>query len=70
MYNEDKCIKAINFDLDTKKLKEYYPSKHWRKAYGDLKKFFKKQTLNIVRVQDILQKKVYQMLILLNLFLI
>lgn len=33
--------KAINFDLDTKKLKESYPSKNWLKAYKDIKAFMK-----------------------------
>lgn len=34
-----KCLKAINFDLDTKKLKQYYPNKNYRQAYKDIKKF-------------------------------
>lgn len=33
--------KAINFDLDTKKLKEYYPKRNWLKAYSDIKAFMK-----------------------------
>ena len=35
-------LKAINFDLDTKKLKLYYPNKHWRQAYRDIRHFLKK----------------------------
>jgi len=31
--------KQISFDLDTKKLKKYYPSSNWRKAYEDIKEF-------------------------------
>lgn len=37
----DKCQKAINFDLDTNALKMYYPGKHWRKAYKDIRNFLK-----------------------------
>lgn len=32
--------KAINFDLDTKALQEFYPNKNWRKAFDDLKSLF------------------------------
>lgn len=35
----DPKYKAINFDLDTKALKMYYPDKSWRKAYSDIKQF-------------------------------
>lgn len=35
----NKCLKAINFDLDTKKLKLYYPSSNYRQAYRDIKKY-------------------------------
>ncbi|MEG2814017.1 MAG: VapD family protein, partial [Oscillospiraceae bacterium] len=35
-----KHFKAINFDLDTKKLKEIYDAKHYTKAYADIKKSF------------------------------
>jgi len=31
--------KSLNFDLDTKKLKEYYPNKNYTEAYNDIKKF-------------------------------
>lgn len=31
--------KAINFDLDTKALKEFYPGKDYRAAYGEIKNF-------------------------------
>ena len=34
-----KYLKAINFDLDTKKLKLYYPNSNYRQAYRDIKKF-------------------------------
>lgn len=33
-------LKAINVDLDTKALQQYYPSSNWRKAYEDINKFF------------------------------
>ena len=35
----DKTTKAVNFDLDTKALKIYYPGKHYRQAYRDIRKF-------------------------------
>jgi len=31
--------RAINFDLDTKALKEFYPGKDYRAAYGEIKAF-------------------------------
>ena len=31
------CRKAINFDLDTKALKEHYGGKNYRNAYTDIK---------------------------------
>lgn len=31
--------KAINFDLDTRALKEFYPGKDYRAAYGEIKAF-------------------------------
>ena len=34
--------KALNFDLDTKSLKKYYPGKNYRNAYKDIKQFFLK----------------------------
>ncbi len=34
--------KAINFDLDTNALKEYYPKKDYHQAYDDIKKFMTK----------------------------
>ena len=34
-----KSRKQISFDLDTEKLKQYYPKKDWRGAYKDIKKF-------------------------------
>lgn len=36
---DKKCLKAINFDLDTKALQKHYPSSNWRKAYDDIKVF-------------------------------
>lgn len=39
MSASDKKVKAINFDLDTKALKVYYPGKSYRQAYKDIKKF-------------------------------
>lgn len=36
------CRKAINFDLDTKVLKKYYPGKNYRDAYSDIKRFMEK----------------------------
>jgi virulence-associated protein VapD len=40
------CRKAINFDLDTKSLKTYYPGKNYRKAYSDIKVFMEKEGFN------------------------
>lgn len=37
------CKKAINFDLDTKALKKYYPGKNYRHAYTDIKKFMESE---------------------------
>jgi len=34
--------KSLNFDLDTKKLKEHYSSKNYTEAYNDIKKFLLK----------------------------
>lgn len=39
MLDEEYCFKAINFDLDTKALQQYYPSSNWHKAYDDIKRF-------------------------------
>lgn len=38
--SDNKCRKAINFDLDTKKLKQYYPNiiRHWRMS-GKVKQY-------------------------------
>lgn len=34
--------KYLNFDLDTNKLKEFYPNKNYTQAYDDIKKFLLK----------------------------
>ena len=39
--------KAINFDLDTKALKEFYPGKDYRAAYGEIKAFMEILTLTM-----------------------
>jgi len=36
--------KSLNFDLDTNKLKEYYPNKSYTNAYEDIKKFLIKNS--------------------------
>lgn len=36
-----KCYKAINFDLDTRKLKLYYTGSDYHQAYMNLQYFFK-----------------------------
>ncbi len=38
---ERKYLKAINFDLDTHQLEEYYPGSRYNQAYYDLRRFFK-----------------------------
>lgn len=35
----DKIRKAISFDLDTQKLKDFYPGNNYRDAYTDIQKF-------------------------------
>lgn len=37
---ERKYFKAINFDLNTHRLKDFYPRTNYRKAYDDLEHFF------------------------------
>jgi len=37
-----KRYRSINFDLNTKKLKEHYPNKNYTEAYNDIKKFLLK----------------------------
>ena len=39
---ERKYFKALNFDLDTHQLKEHYPGANYRKAYDDLRRFFRR----------------------------
>lgn len=39
---ERKYYKAINFDLDTHKLKELYPGNSYQNGYDDLRRFFKR----------------------------
>ena len=41
---ERKYYKAINFDLDTKKLKNFY--QRYQQAYADLYKFFKENSFS------------------------
>lgn len=38
--------KAINFDLDTRALKEFYPGKDYRAAYGEIKAFMENNGFN------------------------
>lgn len=39
---ERKYYKALNFDLDTHRLKEQYPGINYHQAYDDLRRFFKR----------------------------
>lgn len=39
---ERKYYKALNFDLDTHRLKQHYPGANYRQAYYDLRRFFKR----------------------------
>ncbi len=39
MSDKKPCRKALNFDLDTKLLKVYYPKKNFLGAYADIRKF-------------------------------
>lgn len=46
MYDDATTRKAINFDLDTRKLKELYPSTSpngWRQAWAQIESFLKEQ---------------------------
>lgn len=43
---ERKYYKAINFDLSTCQLRERYPKPNYRKAYDDLKRFFKRHNFS------------------------
>lgn len=43
---ERKYLKAINFDLDTHCLQEYYTGKNYRQAYDDLRRFFKQHNFS------------------------
>ena len=58
-------FKAINFDLDTRLLNVYHPSKDYHKAYYDLRKFFKhhgfdhKQGSGYVSQQKINSQDIY-----------
>lgn len=38
---ERKHRKALNFDLDTHRLKQYYPGANYRQSYDDLRRFFR-----------------------------
>lgn len=38
---ERKYYKALNFDLSTRQLEKCYPGTSYRKAYDDLRRFFK-----------------------------
>ena len=57
--NSKKTFVAINFDLDTKKLKNIYvqqTGKKYNQAYYDIKSFMKKTVFHIDKVRDIYQK--------------
>ena len=43
---ERRYYKAINFDLDTHQLQEYYPGSNYRLAYEDLRRFFAYQNFS------------------------
>lgn len=42
-YSERKYYKALNFDLDTHRQKEYYSGTSYRKAYDNLRRFFERR---------------------------
>ncbi len=43
-FDAKNCRKAVNFDLDTNALKQFYPvPKHWGRVYADIKKFMLKE---------------------------
>ena len=50
---ERKYYKAINFDLDTNRLKEYYP--RYQQAYKDILKFLKERIFHIAKDRDMYQ---------------
>ena len=43
---EERCYKALNFDLSTHQFKEIYPGTDYRKAYDDLRQFFNCQNFS------------------------
>ncbi|HIY00463.1 MAG TPA: hypothetical protein IAA26_01220 [Candidatus Blautia faecipullorum] len=43
---ERKYFKALNFDLDTHQLEKHYPGSNYRKAYKDLRRFFKRHSFS------------------------
>ena len=60
-----KCIKAINFDLETKRVKEIFHSNSpyiYLKAYQLVSKFLKATILSIDNFQDTFQVRKCQML--------
>lgn len=62
---EKRYRKALNFDLDTKSLKMYYPKQNYKQAYYDLGKVLKKlgfehrQGSGYVSEQKLLSKEVF-----------
>lgn len=43
---ERKYYKALNFDLDTHRLEEYYSGASYRQAYDDLRRFFERHNFS------------------------
>ena len=62
---ERRYYKAINFDLDTRLLNQYHPTKGYHNAYYDMRKFFKhhgfyhKQGSGYVSQQKISSQDIY-----------
>ena len=54
-----KTRKAINFDLDNNLLKQNYPSKNYKNAWRDIKKYLKMKILFIVSIQDMYLKMIF-----------
>ena len=55
-----KTRKAINFDLDNNLLKQNYPSKNYKNAWRDIKKYFEDENLFIVSIQAMYLKMLFQ----------
>jgi len=57
MPNDNKQIRSLHFDLNTKKLKEHYLNKNYTEAYNDIKKFLIKNGFEHKKDSDYISKE-------------